>query len=138
EGLIARGLAKGAGEPLGRALMVALVQFVEGFDHPARRIQQTLTLRVLADIAQQGLHRRFGLGTRRARLVGANRGSQEFGRIELGGPGFRRLGFWAEGLDQGVHVNSVRPVTNETGVSPADGAACRQTPESDNSNIPTV
>ena len=88
--VIAGGLAKGAVQHLGRALVIALVEFVEGFDHPARRIQQTLAVGVLADIAEQGLHRVLGLGARRARQVGANGGGQEFGGIEFGRAGFRR------------------------------------------------
>ena len=88
--VIAGGLAKGAVEHLGRALVIALIEFVEGLDDAARRIQQALAAGVLADIAQQRMHRRFGLGARRARLVGADGGGQEFGRIEFGGAGFRR------------------------------------------------
>src|SRR5947208_7514818 len=51
--VIAGGLAKGAVEHLGRTLVIALVEFVKGFDHPARRIEQALAMWILADIAQQ-------------------------------------------------------------------------------------
>src|SRR6202043_1456527 len=94
EVVIARRLAKGAGEHLCRTLMIALIQFVEGFDYAARRTKKTLAVRVLADLDEEGLLRRFGFGTRRTRLIGADRGGQEFGRIEFGGPGFRGLGVW--------------------------------------------
>jgi hypothetical protein len=133
--VIARGFAKGAVQHLGRALVVALIEFVEGFDHPARRIQEALAADVLADIAEQDLHGLFGLRARGARQIGANRSRQELGRIELGRAGLRghigrfhfgrldvrRLDFRSlagpEGFDQCVHVFSVRPV-QKTGVSP--------------------
>ena len=92
EVVIAGGFAKSAVEHLRRALMIALVELVKGFDHPARGIDQAFAAGVFADIAEQGLHRRFGFGARRTRLVGADGGGQEFGRIELGGAGFRRFG----------------------------------------------
>ena len=128
--VIAGGFAKGAVQHLGRALMVALIEFVEGFDHPARRIQQAFAAGVLADIAEQRQHGPFGLPTRWARQVGAYGSRQEFGRIEFGRAGFRghigRFDFrrlqvrrlaGAKGFDQCVHVFSVRPA-RRTGVSP--------------------
>ena len=42
--VIAGGLAEGAVEHLRRALMIALIELVEGLDHAARRIQQALAL----------------------------------------------------------------------------------------------
>ncbi len=60
--VIAGGFAKGAGERLRRALMIALIEFVVGFDHAPRRIQQALAVRVFADIAEQDVHRLLGLG----------------------------------------------------------------------------
>jgi hypothetical protein len=104
--------------------MIALVELVEGFDDPARRIQKALAGWIFADISKQGMHRSFRFGARGARLVGADGGGQKFGGVEFGRTGFRklevgrpsirRLNFgrfaWAEGFDQRVHVNSVRPV----------------------------
>ena len=87
--VIAGGFAKGAVQHLGRALVVALIEFVEGFDHAARRIQQTFAAGVLADIAEQDVDGLFGLRARGARQVGADGGGQEFGWIELGRAGFR-------------------------------------------------
>src|SRR4029077_9705326 len=121
--VIAGGLAEGAAEHLRRTLVIALVKFVVGLDHPARRIQKALAIGVFADVAEQGLHGLFGFSPRRTRLVGTNHGSHEFGRVELGRPGFGRLRLgrlrvrrldirslaWAEGFDQRVHVNSARP-----------------------------
>ena len=74
----------------------SLIELVEGLDHPARRIDQALAAGVLADIARAKSRPPLGLGARRTRLVGADGGGQKFGRIELGGAGFRRFG--VEGL----------------------------------------
>src|SRR3954447_2109557 len=85
EVVIARGLAEGAIEHLRRTLMIALVEFVEGLNYPARRIQQALAVGVFADIAEQGLYRLLGFSARRTRLVRAYGSGQKFGRVQLGG-----------------------------------------------------
>jgi hypothetical protein len=90
--IVAGGFTKSAGQHLRRALMIALVEFVEGLDHPARGIDQTFAAGVFADIAEQGVHRRLGLGARWTRLVRTDGGGEEFGRIELGGARFRGFG----------------------------------------------
>jgi hypothetical protein len=72
-------------------LVIALIQFVVGLDHPARRIQKTLAVGVLPDLAEQGLHRVFGFSPRRTWLVGPDRGGEEFGRVKFGRPNVRKL-----------------------------------------------
>src|SRR5258708_8410536 len=91
--IIARSLAKGAVEYFRRTLMIALIELVEGLDHPARRIQQALAGGVFADIAEQDLNSVLGFGARRARLVRADRGGQKFGWVQLGRAAFRNLRF---------------------------------------------
>src|SRR5260370_40648478 len=88
--VVARSFTESAVERLRRTLMVALIKFVEGFDDPARRVQQALAGRVFADIAEQGLNRVLGLGARRTGLVRAYGSSQKFCRIQLGGGALRR------------------------------------------------
>ncbi len=151
--IIARSLAKGAVEYFRRTLMIALIELVEGLDHPARRIQQALAGGVFADIAEQDLNSVLGFGARRARLVRADRGGQKFGWVQLGRAAFRNLRFrlfcvrrldirrpavrsfaWAEGFDQCVHVNSVRPVSNGPECHRQTGRPGRRTPESHNPN----
>ena len=56
-------LAESAIQHLRRAQMVALIKFVERLHDPPRRIEQTLTGRVFADIAQQRFHCLLGFGT---------------------------------------------------------------------------
>src|SRR3954464_10053942 len=126
--IIAGGLAEGAIEYLGRALVVALIEFVESLDHAARRVKQALAVGVLADIGEQRLHRLLGLGARRARLVGADGGGEEFARIKLrraavGLPVRGLVG--ADGFDDSGHVYSVRrpcgrSVTGRRGGEPPD------------------
>ncbi|GAA0011386.1 hypothetical protein BRDID11004_28150 [Bradyrhizobium diazoefficiens] len=110
--------------------MVALIELVEGLDHAARRVQETLALGVLADIGQQRLHRRFRLCARGARLVGADGGREEFGRVKLGRAA---LGLPVGGLlgRMDLIVASISTPFDglAAGVSPADGAASRRTPE---------
>src|ERR1700759_3306332 len=77
EVVIAGRLTEGAVEHLGRALVVALIEFVEGLDHPAGRVEQSLAIRGLADIREQRLYGGFRLAARRARLVGADRGRKK-------------------------------------------------------------
>src|ERR1700758_4161407 len=112
--IIAGGLAKGAVQHLGRALMVALVELVERLDNPARRIQETLATGIFADIGQQRLHGHLSFRPRRARLFGSDGNRHELGGIELAGAGLRQLALrrlvGADRFDQCVHVNSVRPV----------------------------
>src|SRR5262245_28956958 len=67
------------------------------------------------------MYRLLSLGARGARLVCADGGGEKFGRIELGGAGFRRLAR-VEGFDQRVdHVFSVRPAQGRM-CHRADGA----------------
>jgi len=54
--------------------VIALIEFVEGFDHAAGRIQQPLAAGIFTDVTQQRMHRGFGLGARRPRLIGADGG----------------------------------------------------------------
>ncbi|MHC2174896.1 hypothetical protein ACVIQW_004283 [Bradyrhizobium diazoefficiens] len=90
--------------------------------------KRTLALGVLADIGQQRLHRRFRLCARGARLVGADGGREEFGRVKLGRAA---LGLpvgglaLADGFDRSVHIDSVRrpcgrSVTGRRGGKPPD------------------
>src|SRR3954453_10502492 len=65
--VIAGGLAEGAVEHLSRAQVIPLVELVEIFNDPAWRVEKTLAPRIFADVADQGLHRLFGLGARRTR-----------------------------------------------------------------------
>src|SRR5260370_33674988 len=83
--VVARGFTERAVKRLRRTLMVALIKFVEGFDDPARRIQQALAGRVFADITEQGLNRVLGRGARRTRLVCTYGSRQKFCRMELDG-----------------------------------------------------
>src|SRR4030088_2193629 len=115
EVVIARGLAEGAVEHLRRTLMIALIEFVEGFDHPARRIQEALAAGVFGDYAELVLRRLLGFSARWTRLVRAYGSGEKFGRIQLGGTALRNFRFrnfrvarlgWAYGFDQCVHVNS--------------------------------
>ena len=132
--IIAGGFAESAVEHLGRALMIALVQFVIGFDDAARRIDQALAGRILADIIEQGIDRGLRLGARRPGAISPHSRGQELGRVELrsSGVGLGRLGLRlvrAQCLDQSVHLISVRPAGDPTGVSPAErhleGVTCR-------------
>src|SRR5205085_8907440 len=152
------GFAESAIEHLRRTLVVALIKLVKGFDHSARGVEQTLSPRIFADVAKQRFDRLLGFSARRTRLVCPDRNRQEVGGIKLSRTGFRglRLGrlqvgrlqvgrSWvgwlgvrrlavrrlagAERFNQCVHFDSVRPALNRTGVSPADGAICRRTPE---------
>src|SRR5260370_21297101 len=81
--VVASGLAESAVERLRGTLMVTLIKFVEGFDDPARRIQQALAGRVFTDIAEQGLDRVLGLGSRRPRLLSTYRSSPQFRTLPL-------------------------------------------------------
>jgi hypothetical protein len=74
---------EGAVENFCRALGIALKQFVIGFDHAARRIEQAFTIGVFADVSQQRFRGSFSLGARRtdnARIDGRGHviGRQEF------------------------------------------------------------
>src|SRR5260370_436405 len=88
-----------------------------------------------------------------AAAVRADRGGQKFGWVQLGRAAFRNLRFrlfcvrrldirrpavrsfaWAEGFDQCVHVNSVRPVSNGPECHRQTGRPGRRTPESHNPN----
>jgi hypothetical protein len=73
--------------------MVALIEFVKGFDHPARRIQEAFAVGVFADVAKQGLHRLLGFDAGGTRLIRAYSRGQKFGRIQFGGTAFRNLRF---------------------------------------------
>jgi hypothetical protein len=100
--------------------MIALIEFVEGFDHPAGRIQQAFALGVFADIIEQGLYGVLGFGARWPWLVRADSGCEKFGRIEFSRPDLRNPALRlhvgalarAKGFYQSVHLYSVRPISN--------------------------
>src|SRR5262249_4910722 len=69
--VIAGNLLEGAVQQLHRVLAVAAEEFLIGADHPVRRAEQALALRVVARPADEGAHRVHRLLTR-----GANRGDR--------------------------------------------------------------
>ena len=135
--VVAGGLAKGAVEHLGRALVVALIELVEGLDHAARRIQQALAARCsrryrrAASAPPLRPRRATGAAGRRERRP------PEIGRIEFA-PGGRLGSFAVGGL---VSECGRMDLINASMSSPFDrslngpechrqtGRLCRRTPE---------
>src|SRR3569623_300160 len=99
--VVARGLAEGAVQHLGRALVVALKQLVISLDHAAGRVEQAFALGIFADIGEQRLHRVLGLVARGARLVRVNPRL-----IDLGSRNFDLVQLAAQRLDDSIHTGS--------------------------------
>src|SRR5207237_3959420 len=93
EVVIAGGFPKSAIEHFRWALVVALIELVVRFDHPAWGVLKTLAVGVFADIGQERMHRRFCLVARRTRLVGSHGGSKELRRVQFCRARFRKSCF---------------------------------------------